>query len=149
VRRKRKREIMRPTRSSLRGTFLATFGVLVAGHTTPSNGATVSLHPEVRHQTVIGWSALSWYPKVTVEVSDQVLDEAVGNPGSTWLHWTVPSGNRPGERSWERVNDDGDPLHVRWDAFGTETVDRSIRTWVLPFKRRVCGASMARFERSR
>lgn len=80
---------------------------------------------------------MPWYPKVSAEVRDQVLEEAVSDLGLTRLHWTVPSGNRSEGRGWEWTNDDADPLHIHWPAFGTGPVDRSIRTWVLPFKQRV------------
>jgi hypothetical protein len=106
---------------------------------TPVSGnapATITIRPDARHQTILGWSGMPWYPKVSPEVRDQVLDEAAGDLGLTRVHWTVPSGNRSEGRSWEWTNDD-DPTHIRWPAFGTDVVDRSVRTWVLPFKRRV------------
>ncbi|MGB2822804.1 MAG: hypothetical protein WBF17_17600, partial [Phycisphaerae bacterium] len=119
----------------------AVLATLLAAEAASADGAAVTLHPDVRHQTIMGWSAMTWYPRVSAEVRDQVLNEAVDDLGLTWVHWTVPSGNRSSGRSWEPANDDGDPLHVNWPAFGTGPVDRSIRTWVLPFKRRVeaCG----------
>jgi len=99
--------------------------------------ATITIRPGARHQTILGWSGMPWYPKVSAEVRDQVLDEAVGDLGLTRLHWTVPSGNRSDGRSWEWTNDDADPMHIHWPAFGTDVVDRSVRTWVLPFRERV------------
>jgi len=98
---------------------------------------TVIIRPDVRFQTIMGWSVMPRYPQVSAEVRDQVLDEAAADLGLTWLHWTVPSGNRGDGRSWEWTNDDGDPCHSNWPAFNTGAVDRSVRTWVLPFKRRV------------
>jgi hypothetical protein len=102
-----------------------------------ADDVTVRIDSDVRHQTILGWSAMPWYPKIAPEVRDQVLDEAVEQLGLTWVHWTVPSGNRSNMRAWEPLNDDDDPRHIHWPAFGTESVDRSIETWVLPFKRRV------------
>jgi hypothetical protein len=99
--------------------------------------ATVTIHSDARHQTILGWSGMPWYPKVSEEVRDQVLDEAVGDLGLTRVQRTVPSGNRSEGRSWEWTNDDADPMHIHWRAFGTDTVDRSVRTWVLPFRERV------------
>jgi len=99
--------------------------------------ATVTIRPEARHQTILGWSGMPWYPKVSAEVRDEVLEEAVSDLGLTWVHWTVPSGNRSDGRGWEWTNDDADPKHIHWPAFGTGPVDRSVRTWVLPFKQRV------------
>jgi len=136
---KRKDESMRRTHPQSWGTVpaRAVLAILLPAEAASADSAAVTLRPDVRYQTIMGWSAMPWYPQVSAEVRDQVLDEAVDDLGLTRLHWTVPSGNRPRERSWERVNDDGDPLHFNWPAFGTESVDRSIRTWVLPFKRRV------------
>ncbi len=99
--------------------------------------AIVTIHPDARHQTILGWSGIAWYPKVSVEVRDEVLEEVVSDLGLTWLHGEVPSGNRSEGRGWEWTNDDADPTHIHWPAFGTGRVDGSVRTWVLPFKRRV------------
>jgi len=109
----------------------------LGSHVVQAADPTVTIHPGARHQTILGWSGMPWYPKVSAEVRDQVLDETVGDLGLTWLHWTVPSGNRSDGRSWEWANDDADPRHIHWPAFGTGVVDRSVRTWVLPFKQRV------------
>jgi len=130
---------MRRTHPRQRGTVAAqaVLAIILAAGTASADVAAVTLRPDVRYQTIMGWSAMPWYPGVSPEVRDQVLDEAVDDLGLTWVHWTVPSGNRSSGLSWEPVNDDGDPLHVNWPAFGTGPVDRSIRTWVLPFKRRV------------
>ncbi|HUT88567.1 MAG TPA: hypothetical protein VMY37_03670 [Thermoguttaceae bacterium] len=97
----------------------------------------MTVKPHVKHQTILGFSAMPWYLGIAPEVRDEVLDEAVDELGLTWEHWTVPSGNRSNARCWEWVNDDGDPLHINWPAFGTKDVDRSVRTWVVPFKQRV------------
>jgi len=136
---KEKDESMRRTHPRQRGTVAAqaVLAIILAAGTASADVAAVTLRPDVRYQTIMGWSAMPWYPGVSPEVRDQVLDEAVDDLGLTWVHWTVPSGNRSSGLSWELVNDDGDPLHVNWPAFGTGPVDRSIRTWVLPFKRRV------------
>jgi hypothetical protein len=102
-----------------------------------SADVTVTIRPDARHQTILGWSGMPWYPKVSAQVRDAVLEEAVSDLGLTWVHWTVPSGNRSNGRGWEWTTDDADPKHIHWPAFGTGTVDQSIRTWVLPFKQRV------------
>jgi hypothetical protein len=99
--------------------------------------ATVTIRPEARHQTIVGWSGIAWYPKVAPEVRDEVLDEVVADLGLTWLHWEVPSGNRSEGRGWEWTNDDTDPTHIYWPAFGTGRIDASVRTWAIPFKQRV------------
>lgn len=113
--------------------------ILVVGATSWSQAAesTVTIHPDLRHQTILGWSGMPWYPKGSAEVRDQVLDEVVGDLGLTRIHWTVPSGNRSDGRGWEWINDDVDPLRINWPAFSTGPVDRSIVAWVLPFKQRV------------
>jgi len=98
---------------------------------------TVSIDSGAEHQTILGWSCMPWYLGIAPEVRDEVLDEAVEQLGLTWLHWTVPSGNHSNMRAWEPVNDNDDPQRIHWPAFGTESVDRSVETWVLPFKRRV------------
>jgi len=122
-------------RSALSGLVLAMIGLSAA--VSQAADPTVTIRPGARHQTILGWSGMPWYPKVSAEVRDQVLDEAVVDLGLTRVHWTVPSGNRSDGGSWEWTNDDADPLHIHWPAFGTGVVDRSVRTWVLPFKHRV------------
>ena len=77
---------------------------------------------------------MPWYPNVSGEVRDEVLNEAVSDLGLTWVHWTVPSGNRSDTGAWEWTNDDTDPMHFNWPAFCPGPVDRSVQTWVLPFK---------------
>ncbi len=128
---------MRKTHSRLWGAVSAPaiLAILLAAKAVAADSATVTLDPDVRYQTIIGWSGMPWYPLMSAEVRDQIVAEAVDDLGLTWLHWTVPSGNRVGQGSWEPTNDDGDPLHINWPAFGTEPVDRSAREWVLPFKR--------------
>ena len=102
-----------------------------------ADGATIRLDSDIRHQTILGWSGMPWYPNVSAHVRDEVLDEAVNDLGLTWVHWTVPSGNRSDMRAWEWTNDDDDPMHFNWPAFRTGPVDRSVWTWALPFKQRV------------
>ncbi|KPJ71135.1 MAG: hypothetical protein AMS14_09470 [Planctomycetes bacterium DG_20] len=130
---------MRKTHSRLWGAASSpvVLAILLAAKAASAESATVALRPDVRYQTIMGWSAMPWYPLMSAEVRDQIVAEAVDDLGLTRLHWTVPSGNRAGQGSWEPTNDDGDALHINWPAFGTEPVDRAIRTWVLPFKRRV------------
>jgi hypothetical protein len=118
-------------------TLLALIVMGLWGETGQAADVTVTLHCEARYQTILGWSVLPWYPNVAPEVRDQVLEEAVGDLGLTRLHWGAPHGNLSSGRAWERINDDDDPQHVHWPAFGTETVDRAVKTWVLPFKQRV------------
>ena len=48
--------------------------------------ANVTIRPNTRHQTILGWSGMPWYPKVSPEVRDQVLDETAGDLGLTWFH---------------------------------------------------------------
>jgi O-glycosyl hydrolase len=133
----------RPQASTIRGLRQVLLSSLLLAVVAPDNpvsraaDATVTIRPDARHQTILGWSGMPWYPNVSVEVRDEVLDEAVNDLGLTWVHWTVPSGNRSEGRGWEWTNDDADPMHIHWPAFGTGPVDRSVRTWVLPFKQRV------------
>ncbi|MBL7037057.1 MAG: hypothetical protein ISR77_00435 [Pirellulaceae bacterium] len=115
----------------------ALFVVALYADIVSGNDVTVNVDSDVHYQTILGWSAMPWYLGISPEVSDQVLDEVIQELGLTWVHWTVPSGNRSNVRCWERANDDGDPHHINWSAFGTESVDRSVTTWVLPFKQRV------------
>jgi len=103
----------------------------------PPEAATVALAPDVRYQTIRGWSATPWYPNISPWLRDQLLDAAVNDLGLTRIRWGPPSGNRSTERDWEWENDDGDPTHLRWEAFNTAAADQAVRTWVLPFKRRV------------
>jgi len=97
----------------------------------------VTVRPKVKYQTIRGWSATPWYPNISPWLRDQLLDAAVNDLGLTRIRWGPPGGNRSTERDWEWENDDGDPAHLRWEAFNTAAADRGVRTWVLPFKRRV------------
>ena len=97
----------------------------------------VTLKSAVKHQTILGWSVNPWQPWITPWQRDRLLDEAVNELGLTRIRYGQQNGSRHGRIMWEPVNDDGDPYHINWSAFGTEGVDRYVRTWILPFKKRV------------
>ena len=126
---------MPAVRTSTWPTVMIPFLLIVVGmcaERVHAGEVTVNIDCGAQYQTILGWSAMPWYLGIAPEVRDQVLDEAVEQLGLTWLHWTVPSGNRSNMGAWEPVNDDDDPRHVNWSAFGTESVDRSVERWVLP-----------------
>jgi hypothetical protein len=116
---------------------LALMTAIMYGTIAQANDVTVVIDPKVRHQTILGWSATPWNPRVTPELRDQVVDELVNELGLTRLRWGHPSGNRGNVRNWEWENDDGDPFNINWSAFSTEAADAHISRWILPFKRRV------------
>jgi len=75
----------------------------MCAETVRAGEVTVNIDCRAQHQTILGWSAMPWYLGINPEVRDQALDEAVEQLGLTWLHWTVPSGNRSNMRAWEPV----------------------------------------------
>jgi O-glycosyl hydrolase len=97
----------------------------------------VTLDPSATHQTIRGWSCNPWYAGIAPRLRDQLLDEAINQLGLTRVRWQQAVGNRATERSWEPVNDDGDPDHINPPAFATEDADKRIEIWVVPFKQRV------------
>ncbi len=112
-------------------------GVLLAALCGPGAAAEVKLDPSVRHQTIRGWSVNPWAPWVSDWQRDQVLDVAVNDLGLTRCRAQAPNGNRAAQRSWEWLNDNGDPYETDWSALEVATADRYVTTWIKPFKRRV------------
>jgi len=94
--------------------------------------ATVTVNPQIRYQTILGWGApagLFWLPDQLV---DEIIEESVNGLGLTRLRFEPP------RREWEDVlNDDGDPYHIRWEAFKTARTDAFVAKILLPFKGRV------------
>ena len=112
--------------------------LLVSAFGAPRVGtAEVKLDATVRHQTLLGWSVNPWQPWMTPWQRDRLLDEAVNELGLTRIRYGPQNGSRHGVVCWEPVNDDDDPEHIRWAAFGTSEVDKYVETWIKPFKQRV------------
>jgi len=100
-------------------------------------GTTVTIRPEVKHQTLLGWGATAAKLEVPDALREQLLDEAVNGLGLTRLRLEPPGGNRPGLRRWEWDNDNGDPDDIHWAAFNTKALDEKAALWIKPFKERV------------
>ncbi len=116
----------------------AVFVVLVAGCTVMGQAdVTVTIKPDVRYQTVLGWGKSTPWLAAPQMLRDQVLDRAVNDLGLTRLRLEAPSGNRTTHRNWEWLNDNGDPDDINWEAFSTEALDTMVACWVVPFKQRV------------
>lgn len=98
----------------------------------PAEPITVTLQPQVRFQTLLGWggpAGLFWLPERLV---DEIIEESVNGLGLTRLRFEPP------RREWEDVfNDDGDPYHIHWASFKTARTDAFVAKVLLPFKRRV------------
>ena len=109
----------------------------------PADAAQVTLDPATRHQTILGWGAVSPYQSVPLDVPvaqrDLVVDIAVNELGLTRLLYGPPGGNGSGEhdKHWEWFNDDDDPEHIVWSAFNTARVNERVTQWILPIKQAV------------
>lgn len=102
-----------------------------------AGAATVTIKPEVKHQTILGWGATIAKIDVPDALREELLDEAVNDLGLTRLRLEPPGGNRAGLRRWEWENDNGDPDDINWAAFNTKALDEKAALWVKPFKERV------------
>lgn len=80
---------------------LALMTAIMYGAIAQASDVTVEIDPTVRHQTILGWSATPWNPRVMPKLRDQVVDELVNELGLTRLRWGNPSGNRSNVRNWE------------------------------------------------
>ena len=97
-----------------------------------SADAIVTVKPEAKHQTILGWGASVGRAPLAGALRDDLMDAAVGELGLTRLRL-----ERPGH-GWEYpYNDDGDPLHFNWSAFRPEVLDDQMRQRILPFRDRV------------
>jgi len=108
-------------------------GLLVAAGC-QAQDAVVTVDTSVRHQTILGWGkTCPWAPAPQL-AREIVIDRAVNDLGITRLRYEPPSGNRPGWRCWEWLNDNDDPRAINWDALDTEALDQRARDWIVPFK---------------
>ncbi len=96
--------------------------------------AVVTIDTSVRHQTILGWGKTTPWAPAPELARDIVIDRAVNDLGITRLRYEPPSGNRPGVRAWEWLNDNNDPREINWDALDTEALDERARDWIVPFK---------------
>jgi len=116
--------------------FLCTASLLVAPPRS-AGAATVTIRPDTRHQTILGWGATAAGVDLPAPLRDQVLDEAVDDLGLTRLRFEPPGGNRASARRWEWDNDNGDPYSIDWKAYDTRAFDWRVEHWIQPFKQRV------------
>jgi len=98
---------------------------------------TVTINPDVRHQTILGWGKSTPQMDVPDRLRDLVIERAVDDLGLTRLRLEPPSGNRSVHRNWEWLNDNGDPDDIDYTAFATQELDLRASRWVVPFKDRV------------
>ncbi|HUT88566.1 MAG TPA: hypothetical protein VMY37_03665 [Thermoguttaceae bacterium] len=97
----------------------------------------VTINPDVKYQTIRGWSCNPHYLGGSKQQREQVIDEAVNSLGITRVRWQQPNGNRANMTRWEPENDNGDPDQVDLSKFNTSDADKYIEGYVLPFKRRI------------
>jgi len=110
---------------------------LLTLHGTMAIAATVTLKPETKHQTILGWGGTAAKIDVPDALRQELLDEAVNDLGLTRLRLEPPGGNRAAVRRWEWDNDDGDPDSINWAALNTRALDEKADLWIKPFKQRV------------
>jgi len=113
--------------------WLFSGGILAA----QEGDATVTIRPDVRYQTIRGWSCNPHYLEGGKQQREQVIEEAVSSLGITRLRWQQPNGNRSDVTRWEPENDNGDPDQADFSKFNTAYADRFVERYVLPFKRRI------------
>lgn len=90
-----------------------------------------------QYQTILGWGAdADWdrgddIPRhVSRKLKDQILNDAVNDLGLTQMRFLAGFYSH----LWEPVNDDGDPDHINWSAFGTSWYDAKAADFWLPLK---------------
>ena len=98
---------------------------------------TVTIHPDVKYQTIRGWSCNPHYLGGSQQQREQVIHEAAGSLGITRVRWQQPNGNRSNVTRWELENDNGNPEQVDLTKFNTADADKFVEGYVLPFKRRI------------
>jgi len=103
----------------------------------PAAAGEVTIHPDAKHQAILGWSVNPSAPWLSDFQRDEALDLAVGDLGLNRCRAQAPNGNRAGQRRWEWHNDNADPYEINWDAFETAAADEYITRWIKPFKQRV------------
>lgn len=101
------------------------------------DAAEVKVDPATTYQTFLGWDIEPWPMWLTPWQRERFFDEAVNELGFTRMRHGPANGSNPFQTPWEKANDDGDPEHVNWAAFGIATEDRYVETWIKPFKQRV------------
>ncbi|GMU22049.1 MAG: hypothetical protein AMXMBFR13_21370 [Phycisphaerae bacterium] len=112
--------------------------VLLAVSMTVRADVAVTLDPDVRYQTIMGWGASSWLPpKITPALRAELIETAVNEFGLTRLRLEPPGGNAAHQRRWEWDNDNADPYDTDWSALNTAGMDERVTEMVAPFKQRV------------
>ena len=97
----------------------------------------VNVDQAVRHQTILGWGKTTpWLPAHPL-LREQSIDRAVNDLGLNRLRFEGHCGNSLGQRSWEWLNDNGDPTNINWKGFNTEHLDSQVAEWLVPWKRAV------------
>ncbi|MGB2822803.1 MAG: hypothetical protein WBF17_17595 [Phycisphaerae bacterium] len=123
---------MRTRTTALGVVLLAASGGLAQG---PK--AEVNLDPSVRHQMILGWGKTApWLPAHPL-LRRQCIDRAVNDLGLNRLRFEGLCGNSLVRRSWEWLNDNGDPRVIDWKGFNTERLDARVAEWLVPWKQAV------------
>ena len=99
----------------------------------------VTIHPNTRHQKILGWGKTTPWSPAPEMLRDQCVERAVNDLGLNRLRFEGLCGNRAGPRgrSWEWLNDNGDPFEIDWDGFNTEATDERIAGWLVPWRKAV------------
>lgn len=118
--------------------FLLFAAVGAAVCTVAHGDVTVTIDPNVQHQTILGWGASSWLPsQITPALRQETIDMAVNELGLTRLRLEPPGGNAAHQRRWEWENDNADPEDTNWAAMNTAGMDARVVEMVAPFKQLV------------
>lgn len=110
---------------------------LAVGAARAAEEVKVTLRPEVRHQTILGWGKSMPHLPAPKMLRRQCIERAVNDLGINRLRFEGLCGNRTSGRSWEWLNDNGDPFRINWAGFNTRGVDERVREWLLPWKQAV------------
>ena len=98
---------------------------------------TVTVDPQTRYQTILGWGKTTPWASVDPLLQQLVIDRCVNDFGINRLRFEGQCGNGQAGRSWEWLNDDDDPHHINWAGFNTARIDQRANAWVVPWKQAV------------
>jgi hypothetical protein len=98
---------------------------------------TVTVDPSAGYQTILGWGKTTpWLPAEPM-LRDQCVERAVNDLGINRLRFEGLCGNSTRRRSWEWLNDNGDPFRIDWQGFNTQALDARAAEWLVPWKQAV------------
>ncbi|HEX7479964.1 MAG TPA: dickkopf-related protein, partial [Polyangiales bacterium] len=107
--------------------------------------ATITLVPETKFQTIVGWEAVPEAGENPADsggatyagYKDELLDAAVNDLGITRLRMPVPCGIEGRAHRYEIINDNADPKTIDPKGFEFSNFDLIFEAVVMPMKERV------------